>query len=223
MTRRDYEGHLYGKAKSDGIWGKGAEVDLFNLVDLPQLFKYSLSDLSHASDESFPLGKFNLEMYSHKTIASDRYTGENALCALFSTRLDVPVGNSPDGWVYMYTNLPEIAHGRHEIVLGEERVSAIQCRIKIGKAGGHPMERIAEQNGTSSFHTAIVLGLFWTPDIKRADKELKRRLEAYAAYEAGGDEVYFGSPEELLVEVLTALGASRTPRKIIPSVKTAIA
>jgi hypothetical protein len=117
----------------------------------------------------------------------------------------------------MYTNLPELVHGLQSTVLGQEKISSVQCRIKIGVTGGHPINRVDMQQGTSTFHTIILLGLFWTPDISRADKELRQQLDPYRPIEAVGEEIYFGQPEELLVEILTSLQPSRTPRRVIPS------
>jgi hypothetical protein len=219
-SKREYEAHLYGRASSDGIWGNGGDVNLFDLQSPPALFKYSLADLSHASDCPFPLGKFNMEMYSLKTIATDAYSAHDELRGLLKMSLEEESKKDEAGWVYMYTNLPELVYGRKTTLLGEEEISSVRCRIKIGITGAHPIDRVVTQQGTCVFHTIILLGLFWTPDIKRADKELKNRLEPYRPIEAIGEEVYFGQPEELLVEILTSLQKSRTPRVLAATLKT---
>jgi hypothetical protein len=216
-NKREYEAQLFERATTEGLWGEGGEVNLFDLKSPPPLFKYSLSDLSHASDEPLPLSKFNMHMYSSKTIATDAYSAQNQLQGLFKMPIDEAKRKDGSGWVYMYTNLPELVYGLQSIVLNGEKISSVRSRIKIGITGAHPINRVDSQQETGTFHTVILLGLFWTPDILRADRELKQRLDPYRPVEAVGTEVYFGQPEELLVEILTSLQPSRTPRRVIPS------
>jgi hypothetical protein len=213
-SRNEYEPQLHGRVSAKGVWGNEGEVDLSDLFSTPALFKFSLGDLDRASTNAIPLSVFNMQFYSMKTIASDSYTAKNQL-QNFLEGAEKPSEGS--GWVYMYTFLPELAYGLSTTTLGEEEIASVYARIKIGMTTVSPLERIEVQLDTSSPHTAIILGLFWTPDIKRADKTMRTRLEGFRPIEAVGSEWYLGRPEELLVEVLTALTPSRTPRRVIPS------
>jgi hypothetical protein len=205
---------IFGK----DIW-KEIEVIELNKINpdthIPELYRYSLNSLNKVCGDNLPLVKFNLDFHCSRTIISDKYSYEYNMRGLFNTPLKIKLEDKKDesGWIYLYTNEQELNDGRQEKGWFWWYSLEYKCRIKIGRTGRHPIQRIREQQSTGVPHLPLILGLFWTPTIVTADNVLRDRLRPFMATNAGGSEWYKLKPHEALKIVLESIEDCRNCTK----------
>jgi T5orf172 domain len=194
------------KNRGQNIW---KDIECIELSELDsskqQLSRYSLISLNQACGDKLPLGKFNLDYYRSRIIVSDNYSFQDNMRGLFDTPIKAKEKEDGSGWIYLYTNEQELNNGKLEGGWLWWYSIKYKCRIKIGRTGRHPIQRIREQQSAGVAHLPLILGLLWTPTIGTADTVLRNVLKSYKARNSGGDEWYLIEPSEALKIVVESI------------------
>lgn len=201
------------KILGKNIWKEIEGIELHEInpdTHIPKLYRYSLNSLNKVCGDILPLVKFNLDFHRSRTIISDYYSYQNEMRGLFKTPLRTEKHQDGSGWIYLYTNEQELVNGKEETGWFWWYNLEYKCRIKIGRTGRHPIQRIREQQGIGVPHLPLILGLLWTPTIVRADNILRERLKRYAALNTGSTEWCELKPKDALNIVLESIEDCRS-------------
>lgn len=198
-----------------------------HLSNIPEVFRVSLSDLNRFSENMFPIECFDENSHELHTIATDAYSFPHLL-ELKDKSFDGPASTDGTGWIYVYSNVAEIALGKSEDGFFWWKQINYRCRVKIGCTRRHLFTRLKEQadkSATALARKPVILGAFWSTQAVKDERKIHHKLGGCRALHSGGVEWFECLPFSALETTRLVLQESRyaeTPITEISSLHEAV-
>lgn len=204
---------LSKKVELEHFWAKVAPVKLSGIASStysPALFRYSIDDLNTTLDNKLLIDKFDRSFYHQPTIISDA-ASLPYLLDLKGRSQSTYSCPDPSGWIYIFSNIAEIAMGHSEewFLFMRTKVK-YECRLKIGRTTKHPMHRLrAQASSTAQTRPMMILGLFWSPCVAIHERNIHKKLDKYQVTDVPGVELFEIEPMMALEAIRTVLSKDR--------------
>jgi hypothetical protein len=203
---------LSQKVELEHFWARVAPVKFSSLSSKnpPDLFRYSIDDLNIALDNRLLIDRFDRSFHHQPTIISDAaslpYLLE--LKGLSQSTYSCP---DPSGWIYIFSNISEVALGHSEDWFLFLRTKVrYECRLKIGRTTKHPIHRLrAQASATAQTRPMMILGLFWSPCVAIHERNIHKKLDRYQVTDVPGVELFEIEPMIALEEIRSVLPKNR--------------